>query len=57
MRHPNYLGVAGELIGAALMTGAFIAGPVGTIAFAWLMWRRIGVEDAALDAILPPTYR
>ena len=28
MRHPNYVGVIGELVGAAMITGALIAGPI-----------------------------
>src|SRR5207302_315004 len=28
--HPNYIGVVGELVGATLMTGAFISGPIAT---------------------------
>ena len=50
MRHPNYLAVAGELAGVALMSGARVAGPLGTLCFAALMWRRISVEDRALGA-------
>jgi methyltransferase len=49
-RHPNYVGVFGELVGAALMTGAVITGPLVTTAFTILMWRRIAVEQRALDA-------
>ena len=49
-RHPNYIGVFGELVGAALMTGAVITGPLATMAFTGLMWRRIAVEQRALDA-------
>jgi methyltransferase len=48
VRHPNYVAVAGELVAVALMTGAAIAGPVGTVLFALLMWKRINVEDAIL---------
>jgi len=48
VRHPNYVGVAGELVAVALMTGAIIAGPVGTALFALLLWKRINVEDAIL---------
>ncbi len=55
LRHPNYVAVAGELVGAALMAGALITGPLGTTVFMALMLRRIAVENAALDAILPPT--
>lgn len=49
MRHPNYVAVAGELAGVALMTGAWIAGPAATAAFLLLVARRIRVEE---DAIL-----
>jgi methyltransferase len=48
LRHPNYLGVLGELAGVALMTGARIAGPVATIVFGLLMLKRISVERRAL---------
>ena len=50
LRHPNYLGVFGELVGVALMTGATISGLVGTLVFTALMARRIAVEQRALDA-------
>jgi methyltransferase len=50
VRHPNYLGVLGELVGAALMTGAVTSGPIATAAFTALMARRIAVEQRALDA-------
>ena len=48
LRHPNYVAVVGELVGVALMTGAFVSGPVGTLAFCALMLKRIAVEDRAL---------
>jgi methyltransferase len=50
LRHPNYVGVAGELAGVALMSGARVAGPVGTALFVVLMLRRIRVEERALSA-------
>jgi methyltransferase len=50
LRHPNYLAVAGELVGAALMTNARVAGPSMTLLFARLMTRRMAVEQRALDA-------
>ena len=50
LRHPNYVAVAGELVGAALMSGARISGPLGTIVFGLLMLRRISVEERALEA-------
>ena len=55
LRHPNYVAIAGELVGVALMAGALIAGPVGTTVFMVLMRKRMAVENGALDAILPRT--
>lgn len=51
-RHPNYVGVVGELVSVALMTGARFAGPIATVAFGLLMLKRVSVENRALDAIL-----
>jgi methyltransferase len=48
IRHPNYVGVAGELAGAALLTGARAIGPIAWVVFAALLARRIGVENQAL---------
>jgi len=52
MRHPNYLGVLGELVGMALITGARVMGPLGLVFFALLLRRRIAAEERA---IFPPT--
>jgi methyltransferase len=52
--HPNYVAVVGELAGAAIMAGAWIAGPLATLAFTGLIVTRVRVERAALDAILRP---
>lgn len=51
VRHPNYVGVAGELVGVALMTGARIFGPLMTLMFCGLMLKRIAVEDRALELV------
>jgi methyltransferase len=51
MRHPNYVAVVGELGGVALMTGARVAGPFAILVFSALIFRRITVENRALDAI------
>ncbi|MEX2272987.1 MAG: isoprenylcysteine carboxylmethyltransferase family protein [Vicinamibacterales bacterium] len=48
MRHPNYVAVAGELIGAAVMLAAPVSGVLGTLAFLEVMRRRIQVEERAL---------
>ena len=45
LRHPNYAGVAAELAGTGLLTGAVIAGPVGIALFGLLLWKRIRVEN------------
>ena len=48
VRHPNYVGVVGELIGAAMMTRALVAGPIAVGVFAFLLYKRIGAEERAL---------
>ena len=53
MRHPNYVGVIGELVGVALMTGAWIAGPITTAGFVLLMVKRIQIETRALRTAQP----
>jgi methyltransferase len=49
MRHPNYVAVVGELIAMALMTHARVTGPLGTLLFGWLLWRRITAEERAME--------
>ena len=48
LRHPNYVAVVGELASMALLVGALVTGPVATMLFSLLVWRRIRVEDHAL---------
>jgi methyltransferase len=48
LRHPNYVGVIGELAGVALTVGARVTGPVSILGFALLIRRRIRVEERAL---------
>ena len=48
MRHPNYLGVMGELAGMALMARAPIAGSLSVVIFGILIAGRIRVEERAL---------
>ena len=48
LRHPNYVAVAGELIGVALMAQAAVTGPVALLLFGTLMLLRIRVEERAL---------
>lgn len=48
LRHPNYIGVLGELAGVAALTGAPVSGAVGIVTFGALLLRRIAVEERAL---------
>jgi methyltransferase len=48
LRHPNYVAVIGELVGTAIMMPAPITGVLFTALFAWLVMRRIAVEERAL---------
>jgi methyltransferase len=51
LRHPNYVAVAGELVGVALLCGARVSGPLMTLMFCGLMLKRIAVEDRALELV------
>ena len=48
LRHPNYVGVAGELLGFALLARAPVAGTLACAAFGALLVARIRVEERAL---------
>ena len=48
LRHPNYVAVIGEIVSIAVALQAPIAGALGAAAFAWLLKRRIRVEERAL---------
>jgi methyltransferase len=48
MRHPNYVGVVGELIAMALLSNARVTGPMALIGFSWLLIQRITAEERAL---------
>ena len=48
LRHPNYIGVAGELVGFALLAGAPVAGALACAGFGALLIARIRVEERAL---------
>ncbi len=48
LNHPNYVAVCGEMLGVALIVGAPASGALATLGFAWLMRRRIAIEDRAL---------
>jgi methyltransferase len=51
MRHPNYLGVIGELVGLALVARASVSGTLSVALFAALMALRIRVEERALEDV------
>ena len=48
VRHPNYVAVMGELVGAALIGHALVSGPVAVVVFGVLILLRIKVEERAL---------
>lgn len=48
LTHPNYLGVCGELLGAAMVFSAPVTGALAVLGFGALIRRRVAVEDAAL---------
>ena len=56
LRHPNYAGVFLELAGAAVMTHAYVSGPLGVVLFGTLVFIRISIENRALhdSALQPP---
>ena len=51
-RHPNYVAVIGELVAIATALQAPVTGVLGTMGFAWLIRRRIAVEERALGTHL-----
>jgi methyltransferase len=52
LRHPNYVGVVGELLGVALAAGAPVSGVAAMTGFGLLLLKRIRVEERALDTAL-----
>lgn len=48
LRHPNYVGVMGELLGVALLLGALVTGTLAIVGFAVILRRRIRIEERAL---------
>jgi methyltransferase len=57
VRHPNYIAVMGELVGAAMMVGARIAGPVMIALFGVALWARIRFEERAHESYPPAETR
>jgi methyltransferase len=53
LRHPNYVGVLGELAGVAALAGAPISGSVAIVAFGVLLLKRIAVEERMLRTARP----
>ena len=50
MRHPNYVGVIGELAGMGIMAQAPVSGAVAVVVFVMLIVARIRVEERALTS-------
>ena len=51
LAHPNYVGLVGELVGAAMMCGAPITGVIGTLAFGAALWQRVRFESDVLRRV------
>lgn len=51
LRHPNYLAVVGEVAALPLVHGAWLTAVVFTLANAWMLKVRIGVEERALSEV------
>lgn len=49
--HPNYIGVVGELVGAAMMDRARVLGPIMIAAFGAVLWARIRFESRVLATV------
>ena len=49
--HPNYVGVVGELVGAAMMCGAPATGSIGFVVFSLVLWRRVRFESQVLNRV------
>jgi methyltransferase len=48
VRHPNYVGVVGELLGVGLIAGAWVSGVAAITGFGVLLLKRIRVEERML---------
>ena len=48
LRHPNYVGVVGELVGVAVAAGAAVFGVAAMTGFGLLLVKRIRVEERML---------
>lgn len=48
LRHPNYAGVVGELIGMAMLVHAPVTGVLSVVGFGYLLRLRIRAEEQAL---------
>ena len=51
MRHPNYVGVAGEVLGSALWMRAPITGTLFVVTFGLILFQRIRIEERALGLV------
>jgi len=51
LRHPNYVGVAGEVLGSALWMRAPITGTLFAVTFGLILFRRIQIEERALGLV------
>jgi methyltransferase len=50
LRHPNYVALAGEFAGIALLARAPVTGAIASVVFAGVLLARIRVENRALGS-------
>jgi methyltransferase len=55
--HPNYIGVIGELVGAAMMLGAPVTGPLAIALFGVALAARIRFEQRVMTRLREPVSR
>jgi methyltransferase len=55
--HPNYIAVVGELVGTAMMVGAWVSGPIMIAAFGVVLAARIRFESRVLQAAVAREHR
>ena len=53
LRHPNYVALCGEIVGIAVMLGAWVSGLAALICFGYLLRRRIAIEERVMAEIVP----
>lgn len=51
VRHPNYVAVLGELLAVAVTLSAPFSGAAALVGFGGILWKRVKVEEQALERV------